>query len=51
MPEYIREVVVTIEVATNKQARTSRITLQESEPMEAFNQRVADAITDLMEIP
>jgi hypothetical protein len=50
MAEYIREVAVTIEVDTNKQTYTRRLTLGDNETHEEFEHRVAKALSELMEL-
>jgi len=44
MAERIRSVVVTVEVDTNKDTYRKRLELHEDESLEAFQQRVREAI-------
>ena len=50
MPERIREVVVAIEVDTNKKTRTERLELRDEESIAKFTARVSSAIDELTEI-
>ena len=50
MAEQIREVVVTIEVDTNKNTYTRRLTW-EGETHEEFERRVVETISELTELP
>lgn len=50
MAEHIREVVVTIEVDTNKDTYKRRITWQEGETHEEFERRVLETISELTEL-
>jgi len=51
MAEQIREVVVTIEVDTNKNTYTRRLTWNEGETHEEFECRVVETISELTELP
>jgi hypothetical protein len=48
--EYIREVVVTIEVDTNKSTHKQRLTWQDGEMHEEFARRVIETISELTEL-
>ncbi len=50
MAERIREIVVTIEVDTNKQTRKAKLRLEDDETLEAFRERVAEKLSDLTEV-
>jgi hypothetical protein len=50
MAESIRTVVVTIEVDTNKQTYTRRLTWSETESREQFEQRVVETFARLTEV-
>jgi hypothetical protein len=48
--EFIREVVVTIEVDTNKQTYRAKLVLQEDETLETFEKRVTQKLSRLTEV-
>lgn len=50
MAERLREVVVSIEVDTNKATYKRRLTWQGDETLEEFQQRVIETIDELTEV-
>jgi len=50
MAEHIREVVVTIEVDTNKGTYKRCLTWQEGETREEFERRVVETMSELTEL-
>ena len=49
MAEYVREIVVTIEVDTNKSTYTERLTWNNGETREEFERRVVDMLRELVD--
>jgi hypothetical protein len=50
MAEHIREVIVTIEVATNKQTKKADLRLRDAESFVEFQERVAQKISELTDV-
>jgi hypothetical protein len=47
--EILRELSVTIEVDTNKQTYREKLTFQEGETLEEFNERVTQKLSEMTE--